>query len=202
MIVKPEDFVGTALVPNAKDENIPLEGFAGNPTELKLFIDDYEPEALITVLGFDLYQEFIANLDPDTGEPLPGADQKWTDLLNGKGRYRGIKKMIVHYVFFNFYNNDTSHYSGVGTVKENPKGATPYDVKEKAVKSWRIFRKEAVGSGSVHGAVIRKNSGVGVIYGGSTNNEFQSVQEFILDNKEEYPNYSFIPIQNMNYYGL
>lgn len=59
--------------------NLPQTGNSAGLAEVQAFIDQYEPEYLQCVLGFDLWQAFINGID---GSGLP--EQRWIDLLQGK----------------------------------------------------------------------------------------------------------------------
>lgn len=59
--------------------NLPQTGNSAGLAEVQDFIDQYEPEYLQCVLGYDLWQAFINGID---GSGLP--EQRWIDLLQGK----------------------------------------------------------------------------------------------------------------------
>ena len=198
LITKLEDFVGTALIPNAIDV-APGSDLTGNAKELQEFIEIYEPEAMMLVLGFSLYEELKSNLDVN-GELPSGVDQKWIDLVDGKERYRGLKSLTKHYIFYKFLENDVAQYTGVGIATEKPKGATIVGATEKAVKAWNIFYDHTVGK-NASPTIIRRGFGMGVIYN-SEDNYYQPLQEFLRRNNDVYENATFTTIENMNFYGL
>lgn len=59
--------------------NLPQIGNTEGEAEVNDFIEQYEPEYLQCVLGYDLWEAFIEGID---GSGI--ADQRWLDLLQGK----------------------------------------------------------------------------------------------------------------------
>lgn len=201
MIIKTENFVGSAYIPNLRSV-APLTDTLGNEEELQLYINEYEPRCLILVLGFDLYKELMTNIDEDTGELIEGSEQKWMDLLNGKGRYSGLRFVLANYIHFNFTIDNDITYSGVGGIRQVAKGATNVGLRDKAVKSWNKFYEGTVGDhtqGNIDRIVIGNN--YGTIYHGD-NNVYQSLFSFLIENKETYPTATLTYIDNINYYGI
>lgn len=206
MITENQDYVGRYKIPNATDTS-PNSDLLGNSVELQLFIDQFEEECLILVLGYTLYQELLTQLDPaEDNDLVAGADQKWDDLLNGKETYRGLREIIISYVFFYFLENDESEYSGVGVVKEYGKGSRSFTSRPKAVKAWRQFRLLAQGQSGypevfTRGLIGGTSSGIGVVWT-DYDEKRMPLYAFLSENNDTYPTAVTSPIGNMNYYGI
>lgn len=200
MITKNSDFKGRFNIAGAED--LEPNSF-GNNEELELFIEEFEPKCLVTVLGFALYQELLTNLEPD-GTVKPGADDKWKDLVNGKDQWRGLKTVTVPYIYFYFIESDESHHTGVGIVQENPKGAERTTPRWKMVNAWRAFYESAHGK-SIYNEIIARPSYLGYIVGKVYDNDddkFWSLYKFLEERSEDFPNASPSELSNMNYYGV
>ena len=206
MITKNQDFVGRYKIPNATDTS-PNSDLLGNSTELALFISNLEEECLILVLGYTLYKELEAELDDSEPNGLkPTADQKWDDLLNGKETYKGLRELLIAYIFFFFLQNDESDYAGVGVVKEYGKGARSFTTRPKAVKAWRRFFELAQGVTGRPEIWSRRliggtSNGVGVVWT-DYDNKLQPLYPFLTINEDVYPDAVMSPLKTMNYYGI
>ncbi len=96
------------------------------------FKQDSEDEALLMVLGAELYDEFKAGIA--VGSP----DQKWVDLRDGKNyvstengkayKYTGVKKFLIPYVFALWNHDAAVNKTSMGTalaVAETSEGVSP-----------------------------------------------------------------------------
>jgi hypothetical protein len=201
MFITTEDFKGNAFVPNAGASG-PLSDVTGNETELTEFIEEYEFSVIVLIMGYELAKEFVSKFD-ENGELISGEDEMWLKLLEGEGRYRGIKKALVNYVFFKFISNDEIEYAGTGTAQNNPKGMEQMSITRKAVVAWNKFHEYAVGKES-RIVVVHNNMGTGVIWD-SSGNSFMSTREFIKTesvNFEPFNLATYAVIENINQYGL
>ena len=207
MITKVTDFKGRFRIANS-DDHAPNSDLTGNHSLLKDFIDEFEPQCCITILGYSLYKELQPELlkQPFVGGATETADQKWIDLVNGKENYEGLVKCIVPYIYFKFLKDDDSSHTGVGVVNENPKGAVMYSAREKAVEAWRAFYQATCGEYSVEDSLLFKQSYVGpilgIIYAHDSLDKEKSLYTFLEENKNIYPNANPTPLSNINQYGL
>lgn len=93
--------------------------------DLQTYIDTFEPEILIKILGYDLYKAYAAAI---AGTP----DAKWTDLRDGKDytsggiyyHWRGFKNtvkssLIAYYVFYKYTILGMNTNSGLGIKVTN-----------------------------------------------------------------------------------
>jgi hypothetical protein len=205
-IVKNKDFtIGRYKIAQAVAV-APDSNLIGNKTELTQFIEEFEKECLITILGYTLYSEFITQLDESTSNGLvAGADVKWDKLLNGSENYFGLKKLLVPYIYFMFLENDESSHTGTGVIKESGKQSRPFPERSKAVKAWREFYKYTVGTSSAPKAWVKQS-----IFGnltmydwyGTTDSAVKPLYDFLKENKVDYPDAVMTELQNLNYYGI
>lgn len=203
MIVKTEYFVGELYIPNLKGI-APNSDTLGNEKKLQDAIDKYEPKGLMLILGFELFNELKSNIDPETGVVLDSADQKWKDLVNGKDNYDGLVDLLTNYVFYFFANKDDVHYSGVGGVKENPKGAKTTSLRGKSIDAWRNFYELTVGE-EVTGVVptmIERNVGTGIVWTEVGVNGYKPLYTYLAENEDLFPNAVCGMIKNKNIFGI
>jgi len=102
--------------------NLPQTGNTEGLDDVLAFINQYEPEYLQCVLGYNLWQLFV------TGTDGSGAiDQRWTGLLSGGTftqngctyRWPGFAAKpspIAQYVFYHYVDNRISDFVLIGTV--------------------------------------------------------------------------------------
>lgn len=91
---------------------------------VQLFIDQYESEFCIDLLGTDLYTDLLAGLEETT--PL----QKWIDLKNQ------LLPMVSRYVYFYYMQNQITHPMGIGTVTVNSELSSVVNPAQKQVTAW------------------------------------------------------------------
>lgn len=203
MLTQNSDFTGRFAIPFAEDTEPNSEG---NNQELVEAIEIFEPECLVTVLGYSLYEELKPELLKQPFVPGAGetADQKWIDLVNGTGQWQGLKKVTVPYIFYMFLQNDNESYTGVGVAQENPKGAERVSARNKAVKAWREFHKQTVGAQESM-RVERRDSirgpMTGVIYHFDVD-KYWSLYKFMYENSDTYTNWAPSKVSNITHYGI
>lgn len=202
MIAKNSDFVGRFYIANGQGNYDP--NAVGSTDELSLFIEQFEPKCLVTVLGYSLYKELLTNLESD-GTVSPGADQKWKDLVDGKDNYEGIKKVLTPYIYFYYLENDESHHTGVGVVKDKPKGAEQFSMRKKAVTAWREFYNAAVGMNYKPGITAKSSylgTVIGVDYDAGDDDKYWSLYKFLDERSEDFPTANPSVVNNINTYGI
>ena len=205
MITQNSDFKGKYAIANAQDAE-PGSDLVGNTEALAYAIETYEPRCLVTVLGFELYKELLPELSKQPW--VPGspdvADQKWIDLVEGNGQYEGLRPIIIPYVYFYFLQEDESHHSGVGVIKERAKGAEYHPSEYKARLAWRDFFNRTMGP-VVYPNIITKNATPGTITGilyPNVDDKFHHLYKFLEDNATTYPNATMSIIKNLQSHGI
>lgn len=110
--------------------NIPGTGSLAVQERLNFFIEKYEKELLRALLGYELYDAFVAGTKDKTEEQI---DPKWKDLRDGKtytasnskkaswgGLWDSTTKQspIANYVYYWWTRDKASHTSEVGETSE------------------------------------------------------------------------------------
>jgi hypothetical protein len=205
MIVRTSDFQLDAYIPNKDDA--PFADLIGNEGELQGFIDEYETEVLIRVLGYDLYNEYMDAFEPD-GTYSPGADDKWKLLTDGFENYRGIKPLIIGYVFWKFIESDDSHYTSTHVVVERTTSAAKISSRSKALLQYQKFLDYAVGNYYENPYVENKRSIFGntkiVIWGGAhaSRSNFMSLYQYLEKNLEDFEDWSPERLNEQNHFDI
>lgn len=142
MITKRTYFKGDIQIANATD-TAPSSNLIGNAKELDYFIARYDREALVHLLGLELYNEFKLQFDVGIGgwTLKPTADPKWKDLLNGSTyTYNGKPQywsgliysdtdgvpdtsIMAYYIYSKFIEADELRHTGVGFAKDQAQNA-------------------------------------------------------------------------------
>lgn len=204
MIIKTTDFVLDAYIPNRDDA--PNSDITGNDPELRGFINMYEKEVLIQLLGYELYVELMAQFDVN-GDWVAGTDQKWKDLVDGKENYRGVKGFLIGYIFWKFIESDDSHYASVGVQKENADNAEVVSSRPKAILQYRKFYDQAIGSyyntGAYNKPSIWGNLRV-VMWSGANGNggNFKSLYQYLTDNFDDFLTWQPSNFKNQNQFDV
>ena len=130
-------FVNELEIPNSDDTNV--------AAAITSFIQKYEPQCLLRILGYSLYKSYQA--DP--------ASTRMTDLINGveysvngvlnywKGlKYDPKQSLIASYIYWFWQQNEATKSSGLGTVI--PKGASLVSVAPlwKMQAAWNTFSND------------------------------------------------------------
>lgn len=214
MIIDDSYFTGDIYLPQVGDE---ASTVANNNGKLQSFIDEYEPKILEMALGFELYNEFKENLT-EGGELEVGAQDKWSDLLNGTEytsgstsyKWRGLIKedgiintsLIAYYVYYWYVKDGITQKSTLGVVKPDGDNSKAVDSIPTLTNAWRKLmewysktEQRSYFKGYVNGAYFEDYLG----YDSSRN---VSLYEFLSHNQSDYPNWSFTPLENKNSWGL
>lgn len=127
--------------------NVPQAGNTEGLADLNGYIEQYEPEFLSCVLGYDLAKAFNEGID---GSGLP-SEQRWIDLLEGAEfsqggclyRWSGFKPVtgvkvspIANYVFFKFVDEKITDFTLVGTVSSKTDNNRTASAIDRLVDTW------------------------------------------------------------------
>lgn len=226
MIIDNSYFINEIFIPHAKPSI--TDDVTSVAEDIASFIDIYSEEALKLCLGYALFKEFVAELDPAEANGLkPTAAQKWDDLLNGKEyttqdgllvKWEGIrrksgdtynKSFLADYVYYYYEQSSDDDVTGVGNVKQQAKNAVVVSKTPKVIFAWRRFFKSVQGSQSFPAIYTFSSpalgiSGIGIDW--LAQDEEISLYRFINDTNLETPDtykdfrpYSFT---NANQFGI
>lgn len=141
------------FIPNNTDLNAEPVGTASAQSELDAMIIKYERELMINALGVTLYDELVTAIND-----LPGADQKWKDLVTGRNytidskvyRWDGLRgfskqSLVAFYVYTQYLVNDEMSYTTVGVVQNEANNAEVGDYTSKYIKARNSFLEQYQG---------------------------------------------------------
>ena len=134
MIIDTSYFFGDILIGQLSEQSV--------QDKLTLFINQFEPEILQGLLGYETYKKLIAVTVP--------IEQRWTDLKNGKeyidelgvlrkwnGLVQSIKvSLIAYYVYYWYQRSQATTTSGTGEGKTQTQNAIPVSPVGKMVNAW------------------------------------------------------------------
>lgn len=216
MIIKGSHFVGDIYLPQV---GAGASSIVNNNDLIDKYILEYEPKILKKGLGRGLYKEFNENLQSD-GSLIAEADQKWEHLLNGteytKGDityfWRGIvedhgtyyKSFIAYYIFYWYVKEENIKRTTLGTVKPSAENAEIASPNPKLTAAWRKFYEWYYGATSNQNPNIYMHKGhlVEDYFTGSNNSKDVSLFQFLSDNRDIYPNWSFTRVENKTSWGI
>jgi hypothetical protein len=178
-----------------------------NVSLLEQEIDQREYELLLSFVGqtqvAELYDQFEAD-----GTWKTDALQKWKDFVDGviyEGkkwnglRYTiGTKKvsLIAYYVFFYYLGQDFRTYSNTGMQVPEAENSTRQDPNVAQTKAWNEFIRMVGGNRNGRNYTFFTNwNGMGIRWGGFTNNNEITLYQFLQDNSDVYDN-SFFTVPN------
>ena len=188
-----------------------------------------EPEALISVLGYELHQLYIAN----------PAVQIYKDILDGKEfsfefcgkqitrKWVGLANLekislLAFYTYF-FYEKDRNEFnSSVGFVKPKVENAVQENPRSEFVNAWNQYvfqkgdhskiktNKYSGRSALRRGRRFNENINYNSIYAFNKFdlntyeflNDDPSLFNFMLANVDDYPTWEFTPEKNINVFDL
>src|SRR3954467_13464964 len=109
--------------------------------KLTTFINKYEPQCLLKILGYPLYKVFGYESSQRMTDLLSG--QEYTDGEGCLRKWQGIKhdtpiSLIANYVYFYILKSNAAHTSGVGRVLSKPEAATAYSPADKMASAWNF----------------------------------------------------------------
>ena len=189
-----------------------------NNTSMQIFIDQNEVELLDKALGEELRREFYTQLDPLTGKVIVGADAKWFNLRDGTTYtknginyyWRGLVKdedstfktsLFAYYVYHKYETDKILQVSGVRAVQTEAQNASNASAVQKLTRAWRNMYEWYMGECNYFTQYHHRGVLVTDYLGGHSSNTV-SLYQFLSDNKEDYTNWRFTPIENINSYGV
>jgi len=220
MIIDKSYFKGNLRIPNVQTDLAPLGDRTGNQVDLDEYVLLYEKELMIYALGYEAYKSFIASFDGN-GDVLPGADQRWKDLIDGKEytnaqgtlvKWEGLRyqlgafkySLIADYVFSKFLNDHSRTFSGTGMVKEGATGATVESSIPRVAESWDTFIDKYQGTSEVsdYPKLVQKAGLIGIDWSNSHDDINITLFRFLSDNESEYTDVKFSHFGRINSFGI
>lgn len=185
-------FKGSLQIPNLDKDTAAFESN---------YIEVFEKEYLIHVLGYDLYAQLIANYNTLT-------DDKWKWLVEGKTfvvtlsaidytvNWNGLINTaklspIAYYVYYKYVEQNYQQLTGLGVGAQNNENATTVDPSNKMVWSNNECRK-------LTGFYQYETTGLDLTYDSLEATLFN----FIINNITDYTNWVYQPINEMNILGI
>lgn len=189
----------------------------------------YEKEALLSALGYDLYRLFIDNpavqiyLDITDGKEFSfefggkTVTRKWVGLANAEK-----ESLLAYYTYVKYEKDRNTKNSSVGHITPKVENAVQDNPRLKYVNAWNqyVFQR-----GDFQKVNTNKYSGRSVLRRGRRFresyhldqiftfdkfdlntyeflNDDPSLFNFLLANKADYPEWEFMPVDNINVFDL
>ncbi len=225
MIIDNGYFIDEIFIPHAKPSI--TDDVTAIGADISSFIDVYSKEALQKCLGYALFKEFTAELDPTKANGLKTtADAKWDKLLNGteytdpNGKlvyWKGIrfkskdaynKSFLADYTYYFYEKSNDDDRVGIGNVKQEGKNAILVSKTPKVVAAWRRFFKAVQGTQTFPGIITKEYcwSGIGVGIDWMGHDEEIHLYRFINDSNalaaDTYKDFSPFCFTNINQMGI
>jgi len=213
MIIDESYFINDIAIANTGQEAV--------EANLNSAITKYEKEALLSILGYELYELYIAN----------SAVQSYKDILDGKEfsfefcgktvtrKWIGLansekKSLLAYYTYVNYEKDRNTFNSAVGFVTPNVENAEQSNPRLKYVNSWNayVFQRgdfqkinRCYNKPYLRGTRYRMDESYFNKYDLTTYeflNDDPSLFNFLLANVDSYPTWEFTPIKNINVFDL
>jgi hypothetical protein len=189
-------FVGDIALPNLGEV----------PNTFQDTMDRYEEESLKSLLGYQLYNAFIAGIAEET------PDQKWLDLRDGveftfdfcgetiTQKWNGLinaekVSLISYYVYYQYRYENISTTTSINDVQGMPENATKVNDTRKMVYAWDKGL-------NLYGEIaswffFSKYSNTYEFY-----TDEPSAYNFLNANRADYDNWVFTPLLRLNEFGI
>jgi hypothetical protein len=199
-------FVGEIAIPQASTD-----------TNLTQAITQYEKEILISLLGYKLYSLLIVDVNAGLHTKI------YQDLVNGaeftltfKGvdyllKWEGLKNtssqsLITYYVYFKFIERDITRLYGTGISMAVPAGNNSGWERVSAVNKlcsiWERVRELYGKIPAQYKRYFNPIIGVDTVPAVQVFNYDPSAYNFLYVNKDDYPDWIFTPLWNINAFGI
>ena len=126
--------------------NLPGGSLTGDLSDIDAYITMYEKEALIDLLGYTLYKDFIAN-PTDTRWTRFSAGYEYTVEYGGDThsiKWNGLVNdekvsLLAYYIYYKYVEFHVTHTSGFGELLQNSENASKISITQKRVNAWNRF---------------------------------------------------------------
>lgn len=212
MITQTSDFQGDIFLPQTGAD---VSRVANDNNLLKNAISQYEVEILVRGLGRKmtntLYSQLnngrVASTTATIYKELvegkeytyEGEDYFWRGLVDTTGAYR--KCMMAYYIYYHFVRNSDVLMTTMGAKKGNSQNTDRVSSFPKLVTAWRTLHEWYMGECETHvNAYYHRGHYVEDYF--NDQNEDVSLYQFLLHNKEFYPEWRFRSIENKNVFDI
>jgi hypothetical protein len=192
-----------------RDISIPNLNDTKNLAAFETDVDKYQKEVLKEALGFELYSLFIAD---------PSSEQRFIDIrdgkpfsfdLNGKTvtrEYVGLQNdelesLIAYYVYFNTVSNRATYTSGIGEVLPQGENSVRVSPNQKLMRAWNNF-VDLTGFLAYDNRYCGKYFNKLDLSSYSFLNDAGSLYNFLLANKDVYPEWEFAPTDKIYLFNI
>lgn len=177
------------LIPNAVVQPSIGSNAPSSLTQLKEFSHEKEEELLLNFLGYAQLNELKAQFE-DTGAWKANALDKWKNLVDGVGNWKGLRfkigtskySLIAYYVYFYYIGLDFKQYSTTGFSIPVSKETLWQSPNQSQTRAWNKFVKMYQGNKSQGATFFTNWNGQGVSFMGSSGNEV-SLYEYMATSK-------------------
>jgi len=199
-------FINDISIPNLGNDRV--------IANLDSALNKYEREALISILGYELYD--LMNADDSSvrfQEIINGADftfsfegktikRKWLGLAN-----TDKESLIAYYTYYYYVKNRNTIFSGIGNITPDAESADQSTPMLKLVTAYNAYIR-------IRGNVFKQernvskfelnNLYVNYLYQNTYKfyNTYPSLYNFLLANLSTYPEWVFIPDEKINEFNL
>lgn len=200
---------------------ISLPNLDKKPNTVISLIEKYEKEILISLLGYELYREFTEGL---TQDPV---DQKWIDLRDGKefdfdfdGRtittkWEGLvnvekESLIAYFSYYKMRERNKTTTTSVNEVRGKLENSETVNEARKMINAWKNLIKlygsvcYSIDGFNISGLSTYQNRFYFDKYQRTydTYNDWPSAFNFLNARRDDYPNWIFSPLPELNDFGL
>ena len=136
------------------DISLPGGVLSGDFADIDDYIEKYEKEALIDILGYTLWKDYNAN----------PTDAKWVRFIEGHEysveyaggthlvKWNGLQNtdkvsLLAYYIYYQYVRYHVTHTSGFGELLQQAENASKISPHQRLVSSWNKFI-ELRGTGS------------------------------------------------------
>lgn len=109
------------------------------------YINKYEPQCLLKILGYPLFKLFGTENSQRMTDILDGAE--YTDQYGELQKWQGLVhdtdiSLIANYVYFYIQQSNAAQQTGVATVANKAEAGSAISPAEKMVSAWNFFSTE------------------------------------------------------------
>lgn len=211
MIIDESYFINDIAIANTGNTSV--------EANLNSAIVKYEKKALLSIMGYELYELFIANpTDQIYKDILDGKEfsfefcgktvtRKWVGLANSEKL-----SLLAYYIYVQYQKDRNTLNSGIGFVTPEAENAIQDNPRLKYVNAWNQFVFQKGDFDKINECYSTLNTRRFRPKGSYFNkydlttydflNDDPSLYNFLLANVSSYPTWEFMPEKNINIFDL